>query len=56
MTRIDLEKHDQMAYLALYYAIRGDIDRSEKIRATLRRVMTPRERIPAVTRPFAPAL
>ena len=56
MTHIDLEKRHQMAYLALYYAIRGDVDRSEKIRATLRRVMTTRERVPVVTRQFAPAL
>lgn len=56
VTRIDLEKRDHMAYLALYYAIRGDVDRSEKIRATLRRVMTTRERISVVTRQFAPAL
>ena len=37
MMCIDLEKRDQMAYRALYYAIHGDVDRSEKIRTMLRR-------------------
>ena len=46
MTRIDLEKRDQMAYHALYYAIYGDVDRSEKIRTRLRWDHETRERVP----------
>ena len=46
MTRIDLEKRNQMAYHALYYAIHGDIDRSEKIRTVLRWDHDTRERVP----------
>ena len=46
MMCIDLEKRDQMAYRALYYAIHGDIDRSEKIRSMLRRDQETREPIP----------
>ena len=46
MTRIDLEKRNQMAYHALYYAIHGDIDRSEKIRTMLRWDHETRERVP----------
>ena len=52
MTRIDLEKRNQMAYHALYYAIHGDIDRSEKIRTVLRWDHDTRERVP-VYREFA---
>ena len=47
---IDLEKRNQMAYRALYYAICGDIDRSEKIRAMLRQSRETREGVPVVTR------
>ncbi len=43
---IDVEKRDQMAYRALYYAIHGDIDQSEKIRTMLRRDLDKRERVP----------
>lgn len=50
MTYIDLEKRDQMAYRALYYAIHGDVDRSEKIRAMLRRSHEMLKRIPVVVR------
>ena len=46
MTHIDLEKRNQMAYRALYYAIHGDIDRSEKIRTMLRLNHETRERVP----------
>ena len=53
MMCIDLEKRDQMAYRALFYAIHGDVDRSEKIRAMLRRSLETRERVPVVTREFA---
>ena len=43
MARNDETKRDRMAYLALYYAIQGNIDRSEKIRATLRQSNEARE-------------
>ena len=36
MTGIDMEKRDRLSYLALYYAIHGDDERSEKIRRALR--------------------
>jgi predicted transcriptional regulator len=36
MTDNHLEKRDRLAYLALYYAIHGDDERSEKIRRALR--------------------
>ena len=42
---IDVEKRDQMAYRALFYAIHGDVDRSEKIRTMLRRDHETRERV-----------
>ena len=45
MTCIDLEKRDQMAYRALFYAIHGDVDRSEKIRTMLRQDREIRERV-----------
>ena len=54
MTHIDLEKCDQMAYRALYYAIHGDVDRSEKIRIMLRRNHEMRERVSI--RKLVPAL
>lgn len=41
---IDVEKRDQMAYRALFYAIHGDVDRSEKIRTMLRRDQETQER------------
>ena len=53
MTRINLEKRDQMAYHALFYAIHGDVDRSEKIRTMLRWDHETRERVPV--REFFPA-
>ena len=53
MMCIDLEKRDQMAYRALFYAIHGDVDRSEKIRSMLRQNNEIRERVPVVTREFA---
>lgn len=53
MTCIDLEKRDQMAYRALFYAIHGDVDRSEKIRTMLRQDREARERVPS--REFVPA-
>ena len=56
MARIDPEKRDRMAYMALYYAIHGDIGRSEKIRTTLRRRNETRERFPIATRQFVPVL
>ena len=43
---IDVEKRDQMAYRALFYAIHGDVDRSEKIRTMLRRDQETQERVP----------
>ena len=43
---IDVEKRDQMAYRALFYAIHGDVDRSEKIRTMLRRDHEAQERVP----------
>lgn len=54
MMCIDLEKRDQMAYRALYYAIHGDIDRSEKIRTKLRLNHETEEQVPAVAREFVP--
>ncbi len=36
MTNNHFEKRDRLAYLALYYAIHGDDERSEKIRRALR--------------------
>ena len=53
MMCIDLEKRDQMAYRALFYAIHGDVDRSEKIRTMLRQDHETRERVPV--REFVPA-
>ena len=53
MMCIDLEKRDQMAYRALFYAIHGDVDRSEKIRTMLRRDQETQDRVP--TREFVPA-
>ena len=53
---IDLEKRDQMAYRALYYAIHGDIDRSEKIRTKLRLNHETEERVPGAMPEFVPAL
>jgi len=38
MTSTNLEKRDQLAYLALYYAIHGEDERSEKIRLALRQL------------------
>ena len=38
MTRSELEKRDRLSYLALYYAIHGDDERSEKIRLALRQI------------------
>jgi len=38
MTSTNLEKRDQLAYLALYYAIHGEDARSEKIRLALRQL------------------
>jgi len=52
MMCIDLEKRDQMAYRALFYAIHGDVDRSEKIRTMLRQDREIRERVPS--REFVP--
>ncbi|MDE2722256.1 MAG: hypothetical protein OXI59_02645 [Gemmatimonadota bacterium] len=52
MMCIDLEKRDQMAYRALFYAIHGDVDRSEKIRTMLRQDREIRERVS--TREFVP--
>ena len=52
MMCIDLEKRDQMAYRALFYAIHGDVDRSEKIRTMLRQDHETRERVS--TREFVP--
>ncbi len=56
MTRIDLEKRNLMAYLALYYAIHGDIERSEKIRATLRQRKATRKWFSVAARQFVPVL
>ncbi len=53
MTCINLEKRDQMAYRALFYAIHGDVDRSEKIRTMLRQDREIQERVPV--REFFPA-
>ena len=52
MMCIDLEKRDQMAYRALFYAIHGDVDRSEKIRSMLRQNNETQERVS--TREFVP--
>ena len=38
MENVEMEKRDKLAYLALYYAIHGDDERSEKIRLALRRL------------------
>ena len=38
MTSTTLERRDQLAYLALYYAIHGEDTRSEKIRLALRQL------------------
>lgn len=40
MTSTNLDRRDQLAYLALYYAIHGDDERSEKIRLALRQLDT----------------
>ena len=36
VTKTDLERRDRLAYLALYYAIQGDEQRSERIRRLVR--------------------
>ena len=36
--RTDLERRDRLAYLALYYAIQGNEERSEKIRRLVRQM------------------
>ena len=56
MTHIDLEKRDQMAYRALFYAIHGDVDRSEKIRSLLRQNNETQERFPVASRQVIPVL
>lgn len=56
MTRINLEKRDRMAYLALYHAIHGNIDQSEKIRSILRQMDEERELVPVRARQTASAL
>ena len=56
MTRIDLEKRDRLAYLALYYAIHGNIDQSEKIRSSLRQTDEGRELVPVLAHQTASAL
>ena len=38
MTSTNLERRDQLAYLALYYAIHGEDNRSEKSRLALRQL------------------
>jgi hypothetical protein len=38
MTSTNLDRRDQLAYLALYYAIHGEDLRSEKIRLALRQL------------------
>lgn len=38
MTVATMERRDQLAYLALYYAIHGNDERSEKIRLALRQL------------------
>jgi len=38
MTNTKAEKRDQLAYVALYYAIHGEDERSEKIRLALRQL------------------
>ena len=38
MKSTQLEKRDQLAYLALYYAIHGEDERSERIRLALRQL------------------
>lgn len=44
MTNVNMEKRDRLAYLALYYAIHGNDDRSEKIRRVLRQLDESNER------------
>lgn len=53
MMCIDLEKRDQMAFRSLYYAIHGDVDRSEKIRTILRGNHETQDRVPVAAREFA---
>ena len=38
VTKTDLERRDRLAYLALYYAIHGDAERSEHIRRLVRQL------------------
>ncbi|MCZ6635744.1 MAG: hypothetical protein O7G87_20290 [bacterium] len=38
VTKTEMEKRDRLAYLALYYAIHGDRERSEKIRRSVRQM------------------
>ncbi|MDP6042163.1 MAG: hypothetical protein QGG64_26680 [Candidatus Latescibacteria bacterium] len=56
MTRTNLEKRDRMAYLALYYAIHGNTNQSEKIRLAMRRMDEERELVPVRVRQTAPVL
>ena len=38
VSETDLERRDRLAYLALYYAIQGDDERSERIRRLVRQL------------------
>lgn len=48
ISRMNLGKRDQLAYLALYYAIHGDNERSEKIRRKVRHMENRGPKIKAV--------
>jgi hypothetical protein len=38
VANVDMERRNELAYLALYYAIIGKVDRSEMIRRVVRRL------------------
>lgn len=48
ISRMNLGRRDQLAYLALYYAIHGDNERSEKIRRKVRHMENRGPKIKAV--------
>lgn len=52
MAANDMKRRNELAYLALYYAIIGNDDRSEMIRRVVRRL---EGKLPEATRELVPA-
>lgn len=53
VSRSELERRNRLAYLALYYAIQGEEERSEQIRRLVRQEDQMPERRPAYAEPAA---